>query len=82
MAVGLFLERARRARLPAAVLFADLKAAFYTAMPELTLGRLLLDADRAEALAHLGFTDDEVQRFVAGHVEGRPLLEQCGVDVA
>ncbi len=34
MAAGLFLESARRAKLPAAVLLADLKAAFYNAMPE------------------------------------------------
>jgi hypothetical protein len=63
-----------------AVWFADLKAAFYTAMQELTLGRLLLDADRAASLALFGFNADEVQRFAAGHVEGLPLFQQCGVD--
>ncbi len=74
-AVGLFLERARRAKQPAAVLLADMKAAFHTAMPELTLGRLLLGADRAAWLAHLCFNANEVQRFAAGHVEGLPLLQ-------
>ncbi len=50
LAIGVIFERAQRVKRCNAVFFVDIRAALYPIFPEVSLGRLLLDADRATAL--------------------------------
>ena len=67
-AVRMWMKDARRRGRSAAALFTDLRAAFYTAMQELAVGRCLTAEQRRASLAAAGVADeviDEVERRVA-----------------
>ena len=82
LTVAFFIERARQSKGCAAVLFADLRTAFYTSLPELSLGVLLGDGERAASFAALGLTEEEGLVLSEEHLVGLPLIEACGVEPA
>ena len=55
----LFLAQARLAGLSSAILFADLKAAFYSAWPEVVLGHVLLPVQRQAIFDAAGLTPEQ-----------------------
>ncbi len=59
-----------------AVLFADLRAAFYTVLTEEIVGQLMSEATRKAALWHLGFTEAQIAAFTLRFLEGQSLLER------
>ncbi len=56
LAVTWCLQRAKTERRPVAILFLDLEAAFYSVLPEVTLGRLLSGQERVTVMDWLGIS--------------------------
>ncbi len=63
LAVTWCMQRASSETRFAAVLFMDIKAAFYTVLPEVSLGSLLQPHERVAMLAEWEFSDDEIEDF-------------------
>ena len=68
------------ARQSRALLFTDLKSAFYSCLAEVPLGPILEGAARHGLLTKLGFDEAEVANFKDKFLDGAPSLEQLGLD--
>ncbi len=78
-ALSLRLRRIKAVGHSVGILFIDLAAAFYTALPEVVLGRLLAPEARDALLGDLALTADERVELHSAFLDGRPLLEQAGL---
>jgi hypothetical protein len=78
-AVRAVFEWGRQRGRPVAVLFADVRAAFYSVLTEGVLGRLLSLPARRIALQHVGFSEAAVAVFAREFVDGPSLVTQQGV---
>ena len=81
-AVRLFLAQAHCMKFPAAIIFADLKAAFYRVWPEFALGPLLGTADREALLARSGIPCEMLDRVRTLLTQEDTVLRQQGVNAS
>lgn len=63
-----------------AAVFTDLKAAFYTAIPGVVLGKLMEGGARDVALEAVSMTVVERKDFIETFVDGETILESAGED--
>ncbi len=47
-------------------------------MPEIALGRMLVDEELAAALSHIDMSPEEIASFEVAHLSDVPLVQQCG----
>jgi hypothetical protein len=79
MAIQLFLDGAARRGKTVAVLFTDIKGAFYNILPEIALGPLLAAPQRLELFGKLGMST-EAARSISDEIDlGRTALARHGV---
>ena len=80
--VRLFLANARISGVSAAALFTDLRAAFYSILPEVAYGSILPPGEREIALARAGLDEEAVKELCAIIDAAPSSLEAHGVDPA
>ncbi len=73
------LQQACCSKKSVALLFTDLKAALYSTLPEVAIGRFFGNPVRLLLLTKLGLSDDGVRAFQVAYVESPSILTQCGV---
>ena len=78
-AVRAFIARGASRCTSVAVLFADLRAAFYSVLTEEVIGEVMTATTRAAALQHLGFSAAQEREFTRRFIEGQSLLEKGGL---
>ena len=73
------MQRARRRRRPAASLYLDIVAAFYSMVRELVVGFAGSSAQIGPALARLGIPDDAASEFIPWIHQQGSVLADAGV---
>ena len=81
-AAKLFMRSAACEHTSAALLFADLKAAFYSVLPEYVLGFVLPPSRRAKVFHTLGLSSDALSALEDALAAGTSELEALGVDAS
>ncbi|CAE7931567.1 unnamed protein product, partial [Symbiodinium necroappetens] len=72
-----FLEFTRRKQIPAAILFSDISAAYYSVVRELLTGGKLQDASLEELAASLSLSNEDLQ-FMQSVLAEEPVLNGAG----
>ena len=76
--VRLFFRRARLSNKCAAVVFADLKSAFYSVLQEMAVGACMPAADRQAAFVRAGMTPEAAAELSREILERQPVIQAMG----
>jgi hypothetical protein len=81
-AVRSYLRLCRLQQTAGGILFADVRAAFYSMPLEVIFGRILTDASRRPVLLRAGLTEEQIDNFVSKYIVGVPVAQQWGLHPA
>ncbi len=81
LAVQCHLRVARTLRPPAAVVFFDLSAAFYSVAPEVAVGTILCPESRRLALVAAGLSEGDIAAFEVSYIAAPPALATQGASL-